>query len=235
MARTTKPLTNTEVKQAKSKEKVYTLSDGGGLQLRVKPNGSKLWLFDYLRPYTKKRTSLSFGSYPTISLAEARIKRNDARELLAKDIDPKEHRDETSRLNDVAHNNTLEYIAEKWLEVKKSTVSENHATDTWRSLELHIFPNLGKVPIHKITAIKTIDVIEPIAAKGSLETVKRLCQRLNEIMIYAVNTGIIPTNPLTGISKAFQLPTKQHLPTLKPEELPILMKALSQASIKLTT
>ncbi len=67
MARTTKPLTNTEVKQAKSKEKVYTLSDGGGLQLRVKPNGSKLWLFDYLRPYTKKRTSLRFGSYPTIS------------------------------------------------------------------------------------------------------------------------------------------------------------------------
>ena len=235
MARTTKPLTNTEVKQAKTKEKVYTLSGGGGLQLRVKPNGSKLWLFDYLRPYTKKRTSLSFGSYPTISLAEARAKRNDARELLAKDIDPKEHRDETCRLNDVAHNNTLEHIAKKWLEVKKSTVSENHATDTWRSLELHIFPNLGNIPIHKITAIKTIDVIHPIAAKGSLETVKRLCQRLNEIMIYAVNTGIIPSNPLTGISKAFQLPVKQHLPTLKPEELPLLMTALSQASIKLTT
>ncbi len=235
MARVTKPLTNTEVKQAKPKDKEFNLVDGNGLALRIKPNGSKLWIFNYLRPYTKKRTSLSFGSYPTISLAEARIKRNDARELLAKGIDPKEHRDETSRLNDVAHNNTLEYIAKKWLEVKKSTVSENHATDTWRSLELHIFPNLGKVPIHKITAIKTIDVIQPIAAKGSLETVKRLCQRLNEIMIYAVNTGIIPTNPLTGISKAFQLPTKQHLPTLKPEELPILMKALSQASIKLTT
>jgi len=235
MARTTKPLTNTEVKQAKPKEKVYTLSDGGGLQLRLKPNGSKLWLFDYLRPYTKKRTSLSFGSYPTISLAEARSKRNDAKELLAKDIDPKEHRDETSRLNDIAHNNTLEHIAKKWLEVKKATVSENHATDTWRSLELHIFPSLGKVPIHKITAIKTIEVIEPIAAKGSLETVKRLCQRLNEIMIYATNTGIIPSNPLTGISKAFQLPVKQHLPTLTPEQLPLLMTALSRASIKLTT
>ncbi|MEO1886936.1 MAG: integrase arm-type DNA-binding domain-containing protein, partial [Methyloprofundus sp.] len=235
MARTTKPLTNTEVKQAKPKEKIYTLSDGGGLQLRVKPNGSKLWLFDYLRPYTKKRTSLSFGSYPIVSLAEARTKRNDARELLAKDIDPKEHRDETSRLNDIAHNNTLEYIAKKWLEVKKSTVSDNHAADTWRSLELHIFPSLGKVPIHKITAIKTIDVIEPIAAKGSLETVKRLCQRLNEIMVYAVNTGIIPNNPLTGISKAFQIPVKQHLPTLTPEQLPLLMTTLSQASIKLTT
>jgi len=235
MARTTKPLTNTEVKQAKPKEKLYTLSDGGGLQLRVKPNGAKLWLLDYLRPYTKKRTSLSFGSYPTVSLAEARSKRNDARELLAKDIDPKEHRDEINRLNDIAHNNTLEHIAKKWLEVKKSSVSENHATDTWRSLQLHIFPDLGKVPIHKITAVKAIEVIEPIAAKGSLETVKRLCQRLNEIMIYAVNAGIIENNPLSGISKAFQLPAKQHLPTLKPEELPLLMTALSQASIKITT
>jgi len=104
MARITKPLTNTEVKQAKSKEKVYTLSDGGGLQLRVKPNGTKLWLFDYKRPYTKKRTSLSFGAYPSISLAEARIKRGEARELLARDIDPKEHRDEQNRKKELEHN-----------------------------------------------------------------------------------------------------------------------------------
>ncbi|MGZ8163061.1 MAG: integrase arm-type DNA-binding domain-containing protein, partial [Methylobacter sp.] len=97
MARVTKPLTNTEVKQAKPKQKEFNLVDGDGLALRVKPNGSKLWVFNYFRPYTKIRTSLSFGSYPALSLAEARSKRNAARELLAKDIDPKEHRDETSR------------------------------------------------------------------------------------------------------------------------------------------
>ena len=62
------------------------------MQLRVKPNGSKLWLLDYKRPYTKKRTSLSFGSYPEISIAAARKKRTEAKELLAKDIDPQEHR-----------------------------------------------------------------------------------------------------------------------------------------------
>jgi len=94
MARITKPLTNTEVKQAKPKEKIYTLSDGDGLQLRVKPNGSKLWLFDYYRPFTKVRTSLSFGSYPEVSIADARSKCKAARELLAKNIDPKEHREE---------------------------------------------------------------------------------------------------------------------------------------------
>ena len=155
MARITKPLTNTEVKQAKPKEKVYTLSDGGGLQLRVKPNGSKLWLFDYFRPFTKVRTSLSFGSYADVSIADARKKRDEARELLAKEIDPKDHRDETSRQNEAAHSNTLRHIATQWLEVKKSKVSDNHALDTWRSLEGHILPRLGEVPIHKITAIKT--------------------------------------------------------------------------------
>ncbi len=235
MARTTKPLTNTEVKQAKPKDKVYTLSDGDGLQLRIKPNGTKLWLFDYRRPYTKKRTCLSFGSFPELSLAEARGKRKEARGLVAKDIDPKEYREESNRLNEAAHSNTLENIAKKWLEVKKAKVSADHATDTWRSLELHIFPSLGKVPIHKITAVKAIDIINPIAAKGSLETVKRLCQRLNEIMIYAVNTGLITSNPLAGIGKAYQTPVKQHLPTLKPEQLPTLLKTLSFASIKTTT
>lgn len=235
MARTTKPLTNTEVKQAKPKEKVYTLSDGGGLQLRVKPNGSKLWLFDYFRPFTKERTSLSFGAYPTLTIADARGKRDAAKELLAKNIDPKEHRDEVSRLNETAHSNTLKHIATQWLEVKKSKVSSDHAEDSWRSLELHIFPSLGKLPIHKVTAVKAIETIKPIAAKGSLETVKRLCQRLNEIMLYSVNTGLLAANPLAGISKAFQTPIKQHLPTLKPEQLPTLMAALSMASIKITT
>ncbi len=235
MARITKPLTNTEVTHAKPKEKVYTLSDGGGLQLRVKPNGSKLWLFDYFRPYTKVRTSISFGSYPEVSIAEARKKRDEARKLLVKEIDPKDHRDEASRLNEAAHGNTLKHVASQWLNVKKSKVSENHALDTWRSLEGHIFPSLGEVPIHKITAIKTIEVIKPIAAKGALETVKRLCQRLNEIMVFAVNTGLITANPLAGIQKAFQAPIKQHLPTLKPSELPTLMATLSIASIKLTT
>jgi len=235
MAKITKPLTNTEVKQAKPKEKIYTLSDGDGLQLRIKPNGSKLWLFDYRRPYTKKRTCLSFGSFPELSLAEARSKRKTARELLAQEIDPKEHREETNRLKETAHSNTLEHIAAKWLEVKKAKVSADHAADTWRSLELHIFPSLGQVPIHKITAVKAIDIINPIAAKGSLETVKRLCQRLNEIMIYATNVGLITSNPLAGIAKAYQAPQKQHLPTLKPEQLPTLLKTLAFANIKTTT
>ncbi|MEK9923627.1 MAG: integrase domain-containing protein [Rhodospirillales bacterium] len=235
MPRIAKPLTNTEVSKAKPRDKVYSLSDGGGLQLRIKPNGSKTWLLDYYRPYTKKRTSISFGTFPEVSLAEARSNRDSARKLLAQQTDPKEHRDEQQRTEQSALSNTLHAIAEQWLAIKRSKVTEAYATDTWRSLELHIFPDLGKLPIHKITATKAIDTIKPIAAKGNLETVKRLCQRLNEIMTFAVNSGFIDTNSLSGIASAFQPPRRTNQLTLAPEELPELMQNLSVASIKLTT
>ncbi len=235
MPRITKPLTSTEVSKAKPRDKVYSLSDGGGLQLRIKPSGSKTWLFDYYRPYTKKRTSISFGTFPEVSLAEARSRRESARKLLAQQVDPKEHREEQERTEQSAHRNTLRAVAEQWLEIKKSKVTEDYANDTWRSLELHIFPNLGKLPIHKITAIRAIETIKPVAAKGCLETVKRLCQRLNEIMTYAVNSGLTDTNPLSGIASAFHSPRKRNQLTLPPSELPALMHNLSVASIKRTT
>ncbi|MBL4826836.1 MAG: tyrosine-type recombinase/integrase [Spongiibacteraceae bacterium] len=235
MARITRPLTDTQIKQAKPKAKEYNLADGDGLSLRVKPNGSKLWLFNYYRPHTKKRANVGFGSYPSVSLANARNRRKDARKLLAEDIDPKEHRDEQSRKNTLAHNNTFEHVASQWIAIKKTQVTPDYAIDIWRSLELHIFPTIGKIPIYKIEAPNTIEALNPIAAKGSLETVKRICQRLNEVMDFSVNTGILKTNPLSGIRKAFESPPTKNMPALRPEELPGLMKELSTASIKITT
>jgi len=234
MARKTTTLTNTEVSQAKPKEKEYNLSDGEGLMLRVKPSGSRLWLFNYTRPFTKKRANLSFGSYPELSLANARKKRNEARELLAQDIDPKEHKDQQARQAELANNNTFEYVAQEHHKIKKTTISADHAKDIWRSIELHLLPSLGAIPIHKLDAPKVIHALKPIAVK-SLETVKRLCQRINEIMVYSVNTGLIHHNPLDGISKAFETPVKKNMPTIPPDQLPKLMKTLTTASIKLTT
>jgi len=235
MARITRPLTNTEVKQAKPKAKEYNLADGNGLALRVKPSGSKMWLFNYSRPYTKKRTNISFGKYPGVSLAGARKLRTDALELLADDTDPKEHREQVAKQIAEALSNTFKHVTTKWFAVKKTTVTPDYGDDIWRSFKLHLFPDLGKLPIHKLKAGIVINTLGPIAAKGNLETVKRLCQRLNEVMTYAVNTGLVDANPMTGISKAFQAPTKKHMPTLSPERLPELMKALTTASIKLTT
>lgn len=235
MTRITKPLTNTQIKQAKPRDKEYNLSDGGGLMLRIRPTGSKLWLFNYYHPLTKKRKNISFGLYPEVSLAQARVKREDARSLLADNIDPKSHKEE-AHLNAVsAHSRTLEHIAQKWFDVKRTNISIDYANDVWRSLTLHIFPSIGECPIDKIDAVQTIECLKPIAAKGSLETVKRLCQRLNEIMTFAVNTGLTHANPLSGIKAAFQSPVTKNMLTIEPRQLPELMSAVSIAQIKLTT
>jgi integrase len=239
MARTN-PLTNTEVKQAKpkledGKLKAKKLSDGDGLQLKIAVNSTKSWILNFKCPYTKKMTSMSFGLYPAISLSEARKQRQSAKELLAKGLNPKHEKDLKAQLEDEANSNTFKSTAIKWFEIKKTTVSENYAIDTWRSFELHLFPKLGNMPLNKLTAPIVIDVIRPVSAKGSLETVRRLCQRINEVMVFSVNTGLVISNPLAGINKAFEVPKKNHMPTLKPNELPELMTALNTASIKIIT
>jgi len=235
MAKITKPLTNTEVKQAKPKDKEYNLSDGDGLQLRIKPNGSKFWLFTYLRPITKKRANLSLGKYPALSLADARRLREEARSLLVQEIDPKEEKDKQQREKLLAINSTLRVVFEQWFAIKKTKIAEVTATSLQRNFENHIFPKLSHKPIDQINAPETIAVLKPLAAKGSLETTNKIIGHLNEVMTHAVNTGTIHHNPLAGIKAAFETPKSQHMLTLKPEELPELMNALSYASIKVTT
>tara|TARA_R110001583_G_scaffold47238_1_gene147979 strand:+ start:132 stop:1379 length:1248 start_codon:yes stop_codon:yes gene_type:complete len=235
MAKKVKPLTNTEVKQAKPKDKIYKLSDGDGLQLRIMPNGSKQWLLDYFKPYTKKRTSFSLGSYPDVSLANARAKRVSSRELLAKDIDPKEYKDDQHREQLLLASHTLKSVAEDWFAIKKTTIAEVTAKSLWRKFENHVFPKLGHRPIDKILAPEAIEALKPLAAKGNLETTGKIIGHLNNIMTHALNTGILQHNPLAGIRSAFSAPKVTNMPTIKPNELGKLMKDISYASIKLVT
>lgn len=235
MPKTAKPLTNTEVKLAKPRDKEYTLADGRGLYLRIKPNGSKLWLFNYTRPTTKKRANLGLGNYPDLSLADAREKIQELRTALAKGQDPQEYRQEQQLKASEAYANTFQVVANRWLKLKQPNVSETYYKKIDDRLNKYVFPKLGNIPIHKINAVDTIRVITPVADAGKLETVKKLCRWINEIMVYAVNTGVNETNPLAGIGKAFNAPKTVNLPTLKPSELPELMARLNASNTKLVT
>ncbi len=119
MPRSTTPLTNTQIDKVNPKDSEYNLADGDGLYLRIKPNGSKLWLLKYSRPHDKKRTNISLGKYPGVSLANARRQRDKARELIANDIDPKEDRDRNLAESQNTLKNTLRDVAHKWIEIKK--------------------------------------------------------------------------------------------------------------------
>jgi integrase len=235
MAKTTKQLSDTEIRLAKPRTKEYNLADGKGLYLRIKPIGSKLWLFNYTRPITKKRANLGLGSYPDLTLAGARTKAQEFRNVLAQGIDPQEYRQDLNRKTSDTYANTFQCVADKWLKLKKPNVSEAYYKKIDDRLIKYIHPKIGKLPIHKITAVEVIQVISPIADENKLETVKKLCRWINEVMVYAVNTGVTHSNPLAGIGKAFNSPKVVNLPTLKPSELPELMSRLNIANTKLVT
>ncbi|EAM4774612.1 integrase [Salmonella enterica] len=235
MARQTKPLTDTEIKAAKPKDTDYQLYDGDGLTLLIKSSGSKLWQFRYHRPLTKQRTKQSFGAYPAVSLSDARKLRAESRALLAKEIDPQEHQKELARSSLEAKTNTFKLVAERWWNVKKASVTEDYAEDIWRSLERDIFPAIGDISVTNIKAHTLVQAVQPVQARGALETVRRLCQRINEVMIYAQNTGLIDAVPSVNIGKAFEKPQKKNMPSIRPDQLPQLMQTMRTASISLST
>ena len=228
-------LSELKIKSAKPAEKDYVLFDGGGLQMRVRSNGSKLWNFNYRHPVTKKRINMGLGTFPEVSLAQARKGSIGAREVLAQGLDPKEKRDAVLQAKQAATEHTFQNVATSWYERKKDDVTQAYAEDIWRSLTLHVFEDLGTTPISAISALKVINLLRPLETKGSLETVKRLSQRLNEIMNYGVNSGLIDVNPLSGIRAVFKKPKKKNMAALAPDELKELMVAIANASIKRTT
>lgn len=234
MPRVTKPLTDTQIKQAKPKSSEYSLSDGNGLALRIKPSGTKSWLFNYYMPFTKKRTNISLGIYPDVSLTKARKDRQHYRTLLAEKIDPADYRKEQEASSTKAHTNTFEVVYRQWLTTKQDK-SASYLHRLTKALELHINPALGNTPVHKINAPETIKVLQPIAERQALETVRKLSRWVNEVMTFAVNTGLVHANPLAGISKAFKAPKVENRPTIKPEELPDFLRTLDSAQITLTT
>ncbi|HID4045235.1 TPA: integrase domain-containing protein [Pluralibacter gergoviae] len=235
MARTKRPLTNTEVLRAKASEKDLTLHDGDGLFLIVKISGKKLWRFRYQRPATKQRTMMGLGAFPALSLADARGLRADYLALLANGIDPQIQAEVAEEQQQIALDSIFSTVAANWFLLKSKSVTPDYAKDIWRSLEKDVFPAIGELPVQQIKARTLVEALEPIKARGALETVRRLVQRINEIMIYAVNTGLIDANPASGVGMAFEKPKKQNMPTLRPEELPKLMRSLVMSNLSVPT
>lgn len=236
MARKATPLTTTQIKAAKPAEKEYTLQDGGGLFLVIKPSGSKLWRFNYYRPSNKKRTTISLGSLDEVSLADARKRRSEYRTLIAAGTDPQEYERQKLEAEARRQGNTFENVAALWYEMKKNqNLAHNTIKDIWRSLEKYVFPYIGNTPIDTLTARRFVEILTPIKARGNLETLKRVLQRINEVMDFAANSGLIDINTAANVRKAFPSPTKKHMPTIRPEQLPQLMHDLSIASIERQT
>lgn len=145
-----------QVETAKPKDKTYKMADGGGLYLEVSAKGSKYWRMKYRRPSDKKEDRLAFGVWPTVTLAQARAKRDEAKKLLVQGIDPKAEQKEAQAENSGAY--TFETIAREWHASNKRW-SEDHRSRVLRYLELYIFPHIGSSDIRQL---KTSHLLAPI-------------------------------------------------------------------------
>ncbi|HBR6074333.1 TPA: tyrosine-type recombinase/integrase, partial [Klebsiella pneumoniae] len=154
---------------------------------------------------------------------------------LANGIDPQIQAEVAEEQQQIALDSIFSTVAANWFQLKSKSVTPDYAKDIWRSLEKDVFPTIGELPVQQIKARTLVEALEPIKARRALETVRRLVQRINEIMIYAVNTGLINANPASGIGMAFEKPKKQNMPTLRPEELPKLMRSLVMSNLSVPT
>lgn len=225
MARKTLPLTDTQIRQAKAADKPLKLFDGGGLFLLLGTGGSKGWRFKYR--FADKEKLISFGNYPSVSLADARKERAQARALLAKGIDPSLAR-KTAKQEEAARRlNTFRNLATEW-HGKQSHLAPKTLAMTWRRLELDVFPALGGTPVSELTPrMILLGVLRPMEKRGVVELAHRTKSIISRVLRYGVACGYIErdfTADLRGALPAFE---RQHLAALTdPQQVGALLRTL---------
>lgn len=211
-------LTDIKVKSIKPTDKSVKVTDGQGMFLLVKPSGAKYWRFQYR--FSGKQKVLALGVYPTISLGDARRKRDEARKLISNGIDPSEKKKEDKIEQSGAL--TFEAVARNWHANNKKW-SEDHSKRVLKSLEDNLFPFIGK---RNIADLKTRDLLAPVRTvemSGRIEVASRLQQRTTAIMRYAVQSGLLDYNPAQEMAGAVATAKRIHRPALNFDRIPELL------------
>ena len=219
------PLNDMQIRRAKPETKAYTLGDGQGLSLLIEPNGSKSWRFRYR--FAGKPKMISLGVYPTITLADARSRRDDARKLVAEGKNPSEVRKEQKIALQTESESAFEKIATEWHQMKSAKWSEGYASDIMEAFQNDIFPDVGTRPVGEIKPLELLNVLRKIEKRGALEKMRKVRQRCSEVFRYAIATGRAEFNPAADLSSALDVHQSNHFPFLKADEIPDFLRALN--------
>ncbi len=219
-------LTDTFVKNAKyiGRPAGDKHSDGGGLFLLVK-SGGKYWRMAYR--YGGKQKTLAFGAYPAVTLAQARKKRDAAKELLAQDIDPGVIRRAEKAATKAAAANTFEAIARELHAIKAPSWSPLYAARWLERMEKDLFPSIGRMPVGDVTAPILLSVLRRVESRGAHETAHTLRQTAGQVFRYAVQTGRADRSPAADLHGALQPVVVKHMAAiLEPVKAGELLRAI---------
>ena len=214
-------LTDAKIRTLKPSDKPFKVSDSHGLYLLVKPGGSRHWYLKYR--INGKESRIALGAYPAISLSDARQQREGIRKMLALNINPVQQRaaERGSRTPDKVFKN----VALAWHKSNRKW-SQNTADRLLASLNNHIFPVIGNLPVSELKPRHFIDLLKRIEEKGLLEVASRTRQHLSNIMRHAVHQGLIDTNPAANLGGVTTPPVRRHYPALPLERLPELLERI---------
>ncbi|AYL61185.1 tyrosine-type recombinase/integrase [Citrobacter youngae] len=214
-------LNDSKIRNLKLSSRPVKLSDSHGLYLLVNPGGSRIWYLKYR--FGGKESRVSLGAYPLISLSEARQKRDDIRKLLAQNINPAQQRMADKAA--ASPEKCFKAVALAWHKTNKKW-SADYAARILASMENHIFPAIGHMPVTTLKTQHFTALLRVIEDKGFLEVASRTRQQLCNIMRYAVQQGLTENNPAQHLEGVTAPPVKNHYPALPPERLPELFERI---------
>ena len=204
-------LTDVTIKNAKPRAKPYKLGDTGGLFLLVQPSGGKLWRLKYRVDGREKK--LGIGTYPEVSLAEARKRRDDARELLAAGKDPSREKQRDKVRSRLQADNTFTAIAREFCDKRKRDGNKAWSAATAKRSEYLLsllYRSIGRMAINEIEPPDVLAAIRKIEAKGNLESARRTLQLASAVFRYAVATARLTSDPTRDLRGALTAPTVTH-------------------------
>lgn len=224
------PLTDIAVRNAKPLDKPYRLRDERGLFLEVsagkdgKPR--KWWRFRY--KFKGRENMLSLGVYPDVTLKDARDRRDEARRLIAQDIDPAQVR-KSVQVEKAEDTETFERIAREWWAKFQPTWTEEHGVQILRRLELNVFPWIGSRPIKDITAPEILTLARRIESRGALEMAHRTIQGCGQVFRYGIATGRCERNPAADLRGALPPVKEKHHPSITdPKAIAPLLRSMDK-------
>ncbi|EFN9783177.1 DUF4102 domain-containing protein [Escherichia coli] len=214
-------LTDAKTRTLKPSDKPFKVSDSHGLYLLVKPGGSCHWYLKYR--ISGKESRIALGAYQAISLSDARQQREGIRKMLALNINPVQQR--AAECGSRTPEKVFKNLALAWHKSNRKW-SQNTADRLLASLNNHIFPVIGNLPVSELKPRHFIDLLKGIEEKGLLEVASRTRQHLSNIMRHAVHQELIDTNPAANLGGVTTPPVRRHYPALPLERLPELLERI---------
>lgn len=218
-------LTDPQVKKIKppvGKTAPDRYNDGQNLYLHVFSSGGKRWVMDYR--FDGKRKSYSIGTYPNVSLAQAREKRNEARKLLNQGVDPNLAKKEAKVVQ--SGMDTFKALATAWMKDREGTIKPVTMTRDLSTFEKDLFPVIGDMPIDTIKGMHILAAAKKIEARGAAEMAKRSIPLAGAIFRYAIREGLIENDPTPHLGEALKPRKVKHMARIPLSELPKLLQSI---------